>query len=82
HRDSYDAARGGLRLAQKYLDRDSVEYALTRGAQGVDVERGRASQTLDAATALLDPVWGGVYQYSTGGDWRRPHFEKLATRQA
>ena len=82
HRDSYDAARGGLRLAQKYLDRDSVEYALTRGAQGEDVERARAVQTLDAATALLDPVWGGVYQYSTGGDWQRPHFEKLATRQA
>ena len=22
-------------------------------------------------------MWGGVYQYSTGGDWDHPHFEKL-----
>ena len=31
---------------------------------------------------MLDPVWGGVYQYSTGGDWNHPHFEKLTRIQA
>ena len=25
----------------------------------------------------MDPVWGGVYQYSTDGDWAHPHFEKI-----
>ena len=40
-----------------------------------------ARKTLDAARALFDPVWGGVYQYSTYGDWQHPHFEKLATVQ-
>ena len=30
---------------------------------------------------LIDPVWGGVYQYSTFGDWDHPHFEKLTTIQ-
>lgn len=28
HDESYDARLGGLRTAQKFIDRDSVEYAL------------------------------------------------------
>jgi uncharacterized protein len=82
HRRAVDAERGGLRTAQKFLDRDSVEYALTLGAAGDSTELARARTTLDAARALLDPAWGGVYQYSTGGDWQRPHYEKLAFLQA
>jgi uncharacterized protein YyaL (SSP411 family) len=82
HRDAYDTQRGSLKLAQKYLDRDSVEYALVRAAAGDSLERRRARQTLDAAQALLDPVWGGLYQYSTGGDWQHPHFEKIMRTQA
>jgi hypothetical protein len=31
---------------------------------------------------LLDPAWGGVYQYSTDGDWDHPHFEKIMQMQA
>jgi uncharacterized protein YyaL (SSP411 family) len=31
---------------------------------------------------LVDPVWGGVYQYSTDGDWDHPHFEKIMPFQA
>jgi uncharacterized protein YyaL (SSP411 family) len=31
---------------------------------------------------LIDPVWGGVYQYSTDGDWDHPHFEKIMQMQA
>ena len=36
-----------------------------------------AKDTLDAARALIDPVWGGVYQYSDEADWQSPHFEKI-----
>lgn len=82
HRSSVDATRGGLRMAQKYLDRDTVEYALWLGGEGDHEELARARITLDAAFALFDPIWGGVYQYSTGGDWTHPHFEKLASLQA
>ena len=35
--------------------------------RGASMARG----TLDAARALIDPVWGGVYQYSAGGDLER-----------
>src|SRR5438309_9599652 len=42
----------------------------------------RARQTLDAAVALIDPVWGGVYQYSEAGSWTHAHFEKIISFQA
>ena len=41
-----------------------------------------ARETLDAQRQLIDPVWGGVYQYSTDGDWKHPHFEKIMQMQA
>lgn len=81
HTSTYDDKLGSLKHGLKFVDRDSLEWALTL-AQGGDARgRARAEQTLDAALALLDPVWGGFYQYSTGGDWRHPHFEKLTTLQ-
>jgi uncharacterized protein YyaL (SSP411 family) len=42
----------------------------------------KARQTLTAGMQLIDPVWGGVYQYSTDGDWVHPHFEKIMPCQA
>ena len=41
-----------------------------------------ARQTLTEQLHLLDPAWGGVYQYSMGGDWNSPHFEKIMQMQA
>ena len=82
HDETYDANLGGLDISQKYLDRDSVEYAIGRGLSGDAAETAMAQKTLDAARALFDPVWGGVYQYSTYSDWQHPHYEKLATVQA
>jgi uncharacterized protein YyaL (SSP411 family) len=82
HTDTFDAATGGLRLQQKFLERDSVEYALVRADAGDAAEAAKATASLDAARALFDPAWGGVYQYSTHGDWDHPHYEKLATIQA
>jgi len=81
HHDAYDTKLGSLDIGQKYLDRDSVEYALGLALSGDQEEAARARQTLDAARALFDPAWGGVYQYSTNGDWKHAHFEKLATVQ-
>lgn len=80
HDESYDARLGGLRTAQKFIDRDSVEYALAHHHQ--PSERAKAEQTLTAAQALIDPAWGGAYQYSTGGEWTHPHYEKIMRVQA
>lgn len=80
HKSAYDDAVGGLRIPQKYLERDSVEYDLLQSQD--PAARRRATQTLTAAQALIDPAWGGMYQYSTHGDWAHPHFEKLMRSQA
>jgi len=82
HLDSYDPEYGSLKINQKFIDRDTVEYALRQARNG-DTENERiARHTLDEAIALIDPVWGGVYQYSTGGKWDYPHFEKIMQSQA
>jgi uncharacterized protein YyaL (SSP411 family) len=73
----YDQAEAGWGFSHKYLDSDSVEYALRLGAAGNAEAAKRAAETLHAATALIDPVWGGMYQYSVSGHWSEPHFEKL-----
>lgn len=82
HRDAHDEKRGGLDTVQKFMDRDSVEYAMARAAAGDEREAARARRSLDAALALIDPAWGGAYQYSTGGNWQNPHFEKIMRTQA
>lgn len=80
HDRSFDAELGGLRTAQKFIDRDSVEYALVHADD--PKERVKAEKTLTAALALMDPVWGGASQYSTSGTWNHPHFEKIMRTQA
>lgn len=80
HRETYDWSRGGLKNAQKYIDSNKLEWSLSQRQD--DDEQRMAQQTLDVALGLFDPYWGGVYQYSTGYDWNRPHFEKLLKIQA
>ena len=80
--DQYDSKQGSWGFGQKFLDADSVEYALVQAQTGDDTARKMARQTLTAQLALLDPAWGGVYQYSTDGDWQHPHFEKIMSMQA
>jgi uncharacterized protein len=78
----YDGKQGSWGTDQKYLDWDSVELAMDRAAHGDARAESMAKQTLDAQLQLLDPVWGGVYQYSTDGVWTKPHFEKIMSMQA
>lgn len=82
HRAGYDDRLAGWGFHHKFLDADSVEYALTMGRLGDASEERMARQTLDAQLQLFDPIWGGVYQYSADGRWDRPHFEKIMSVQA
>ena len=40
-----------------------------------------AARTLAGARRIIDPVWGGMFQYSDKIDWSGPHFEKLLNIQ-
>jgi hypothetical protein len=66
----------------KYLDADRVELCLKLAQEGDARAAAMARATLAAERALIDPVWGGAYQYSHGGVWTNPHFEKIMPRQA
>ena len=82
HLESHDFARGGLKQQQKFIDRDTLEYSLHRAGLGDKAAASLVRLDLDAAQPLIDPVWGGMYQYSTDGDWVHPHFEKIIQIQA
>ena len=79
----YDGKQGGWGFADKFLDADSVEYALLLARTGDKDADQKAQATLRLQQKHnIDPVWGGVYQYSAEGDWVHPHFEKIASIQA
>jgi len=78
----YDDKAGGWGFDHKFLDWDNVEFALRAAAQGDERAARMARDTLRLQRKLLDPVWGGMYQYSVDGDWNEPHFEKIMPMQA
>lgn len=79
----YDDAAHGWGRPQKYPFAAPVEHAFWRAwTRDESLWEQRALQTLGGHAALIDPVWGGVYQYSVRGVWEMPHFEKIAPIQA
>lgn len=77
----YDKKLGGWGFSHKYVDLANLEYALRRARRKDKTEEDRARATLTLNQKLIDPVWGGVYQYSAEG-WDEPHFEKIMSVQA
>ena len=79
----YDPQLSGWGRRQRYPFAAPVEHAFFRAAvRGEGQWRARALATLERYAELIDPVWGGMYQYSEGGVWNRPHFEKIVPVQA
>ena len=79
----YDTKQGGWGFNDKFLDADSAEYALLLARAGDKDAEQKVKRTLSLQQKhLIDPIWGGVYQYSAEQDWVHPHFEKIALIQA
>ena len=78
----YDDEQGGWGRSQKAPIAADNQWALFRAAEGDAVMKKRALFTLAQQVGVIDPVWGGVYQYSVGHDWTHPHFEKLMPFEA
>jgi hypothetical protein len=81
-REVYDRENGGWGDVQKFIHTESMDLALARAELGDDEAEQMARQTLDRALKLIDPVWGGIYQYSDKADWSSPHYEKIMWYQA
>jgi uncharacterized protein YyaL (SSP411 family) len=80
--ETQDTKLGGLAQFQKFIERESMDYGLYRAMQGDAKAKAAVRLTLTNALKLMDPAWGGMYQYSTDGDWEHPHFEKIMAMQA
>lgn len=80
--EAWDEDNAGWGEPLKYIDADSLDLAVARAEAGDKTAEAQARRTLDKALALIDPVWGGVYQYSDKLDWSSPHFEKIMSFQA
>lgn len=79
----YDSADAGWGRRQRYPFTAPVEHAFFRAAvRGEEPWRARALETLERYSLLIDPEWGGMYQYSEGGVWTQPHYEKIVSVQA
>lgn len=80
--DYWDETQGGWGRTQKApLGYDNA-WMLWRASQGDAEAKQKAIFALDQQSKLIDPVWGGIYQYSAARHWDEPHFEKLMTFQA
>ncbi len=79
----YEGTEGGWGQKQKYPFSEPLEHALWRERlHGETAWKDNANKTLTGQARLLDPVWGGMYQYSLRGDWDHPHYEKITAIQA
>lgn len=80
--NTYDEKYGGWGRIHKFIDTDSLDLEMMRARSGDAAAGLRVRNTLDAAIKLIDPVAGGLYQYSDELDWSSPHFEKIMWYQA
>ncbi len=81
----YDAKEGGFGTFQKFpigVDNEWWFRKARRTGPADAAARAEIAFTLRAQAALIDPVFGGIYQYSVGGTWTEPHYEKLGVMQA
>ena len=86
YREAYDRTHGGFGAVHRFIHGDTVELALVRSRplkrHADPATYGEmAAKTLAGARRLIDPVWGGMFQYSDALDWSSPHFEKLMNIQ-
>ncbi len=77
--DPKEGSWGELQKVPLYWDN---AWTLEQARADDDIARKRALFTLDKQRKIIDPVWGGICQYSTDGDWLHPHYEKLTAYQA
>jgi uncharacterized protein YyaL (SSP411 family) len=74
-----DYEDGGAESAMKFIDYDDFEYAFLNRTDSLNLW---INTSIKGAYNLVDQEFGGVYQYSTHGDWQHQHYEKLLARQA
>lgn len=76
-----DHEKGMYHQNHKFLQLPGVEHGLKYYRKD-DSIRKWLDVTIENSYELVDPVWSGVYQYSTQKAWTNQHYEKLLRVQA
>ena len=76
-----DHQKGSLNTSKKSLNKATIDMALNLADENDSLDSW-LSTSIQNSYHLLDPVWGGIYQYSTNADWNHQHFEKILRVQA
>lgn len=80
---AYDPVRHGYGGPKKYPHVAPIEAARIASAVSEQPAMLNAAlASLDRYAALIDPVAGGMFQYSVWNDWNKPHYEKIHAVQA
>ncbi len=73
----WDPKEGGWGKQPKVPISGDVAWAILRAQQGDARLKEHMITMLAQEQKIIDPIWGGIYQYSVAPDWDHPHFEKL-----
>ena len=77
----HDPENGGFGDVHRFINGPGIEWAIHQARRGDLRYREVVQKSLDGARMLIDPVWGGIYQYSDKLDWSSPHYEKIMQSQ-
>ncbi|MFK8037788.1 MAG: DUF255 domain-containing protein [Crocinitomicaceae bacterium] len=70
---------GGANSNMKSINFSDYEYATNHSSDSL---LNWINLSIKGASQLVDPEFGGIYQYSTFRRWDHQHYEKLLSRQA
>jgi uncharacterized protein YyaL (SSP411 family) len=76
----FDSTNGGFGGAPKFPPHGTLRFMMAeQQRKSTDQLRNQLTRTLDAMWlgGMHDHVGGGFHRYSTDGEWKLPHFEKM-----
>lgn len=76
-----DFEKGSMKTFKKSLFAPSIEMAVTFSCESDSLKNWLKTSIINSYQ-LIDPVWGGAFQYATHYDWKDAHFERLLRIQA
>lgn len=76
-----DSEKGAYKTFKKSLHSPGIEMALAY-AFSSDTIQNWLHLSIRNSFQLMDPEWGGTFQYATHFDWKNAHYERLLRVQA